>query len=68
MNKIKSALVDVLKRQFWMIFLVFTINVGINYWHDGKISMATCSVIMFGILLVILLYVAAETYWIGKKK
>jgi len=67
MNKMKFALIDVLKRQFWMIFLVFIINVGIMYWRDGQISLASCFEIMFGIFLVIVFYVVAEIYWFSKK-
>lgn len=66
MNKINSALINVLKRKFWIIALVFAINVGIKYWQEGIVTLANCAGIMLGIFFVTLLYVVVEL-WSNKK-
>jgi hypothetical protein len=49
MNKIKTALMGVLKRKSWIIVLVFVINVGIKYWQEGRVTLANCTGIILGI-------------------
>jgi hypothetical protein len=68
MSKIKSAMRTVLKHEPWLFLSVIAVSVGHQYWRDGQVSPIDWLGILLGILLVTVLAVLAEMYWMSKSK
>jgi hypothetical protein len=68
MSKTKSAMKAVLKHEPWVIMSVITVNAGLQYWRDGQVSATDWFGMLLGTLLVTVVAVLGEMYWMSKSK
>jgi hypothetical protein len=68
MSKLKSAMRAVLKQELWVFVSVMTIYVGLQYWRDGRVSPINWFGILIGTLLVTVVAILGEMYWMSKSK
>ena len=68
MSKLKIAMRAVLKQEPWLFVSVMTINAGLQYWRDGQVSPINWFGILLGTLLVKVVAILGEMYWMSKSK
>jgi hypothetical protein len=66
MSKMKSALGAVLKRELWVFVSVMTMNAGLQYSRDGQVSAINWVAVLLGTLLVTVVALPGEMYWMSK--
>ncbi|WP_449405620.1 hypothetical protein [Massilia phosphatilytica] len=68
MSKMKSAMKAALKHEPWVLVSVITANAGLQYWRDGQVSPIDWFGMLLGTLLVTVVAVLGEMYWMSKSK